>query len=68
MVEQVNPVEVAEANSWKIIRVVNKYVVIQLVIQYCLLYCLPYDRFSNIVIYEGQALSIQQVTTFLPDT
>ena len=47
---------------------VNKYVVIELVIQYSLLYCLPYDRFSNIMIYEGQALTIQQVITFIPDT
>lgn len=63
MVEQVNPVEVAESNAWKIIGMVNKYVVIELVIQYCLLYCLPCYRFSNIVIYEGQALTIQQVIT-----
>lgn len=43
---------------------VNKYVVIELVIQYRFLCCLPYD----IVIYEGQALTIQRVITFIPDT
>lgn len=68
MIKQLNPVKVAESHAWKTIGMVNKYVVIQLVIQYTFLYCLPYDRFSNIVIYEGQALTIQQVLTFIPDT
>lgn len=68
MVKQPNPVKVAESHAWKTIGMVNKYVVIEIVIQHSLLYCLPYDRFSNIVIYEGQALTIQQVITFIPDT
>lgn len=68
MVKQLHPVKLAESHAWKTTGMVNKYVAIEQVIQHCLLCCLPYERFSNTVIYEGKALAIQQVITFIPDT